>query len=186
MTAHLRSPEMMRPRVAMVIGAKVANDLYRLKPTLRSWVPHIMVFVVPRQILELGDPSRRSCDACESFGARMKKIIKERTCRRIIKSTKIVENGKGDCNVWYTSYLKSYIQQSFTRLCVSERLSHGPENEKHLQRADYERSTTGKNKARWRKWQMADGNGESSPIKPRNMRECMEAVLNTNAAGTGV
>ena len=63
-------------------------------PTLKSWVPHIiMVFIVPRQVLELGDPSRRSCDACESFGARFKKLIKERTCRRTIKHDKCVENG---------------------------------------------------------------------------------------------
>ena len=42
------------------------------------------MYVVPRQIVEMGDPSRRSCDACESLGARFKKIIKHLTCRRVI------------------------------------------------------------------------------------------------------
>ena len=28
-------------------------------------------------MVKLGDPARRSCDACESFGAMLKKIIKQ-------------------------------------------------------------------------------------------------------------
>ena len=48
------------------------------------------MFVVPRQIIEMGDPSRRSCDACESLGARFKKIIKHLTCRRVIHTAKDV------------------------------------------------------------------------------------------------
>ena len=51
-------------------GALVSNDLIEINPSLRSWVPHIMVFIVPQQILRLGDPAKRSCDACESFGAK--------------------------------------------------------------------------------------------------------------------
>ena len=137
-----------------------------------------MVFIVPRQILRLGDPSRRSCDACESFGARMKKIIKERTCRRSLKHGKTVHNGKGhgtDKKIWYTSFLKGYIEQAFSRLNVSERLSHGPENEKHLQRADYLRTTGGKDKARWKKWREDTDDGETSPLRPRNMISALEA-----------
>eukprot|EP00965_Chrysotila_dentata_P123635 4087284-Pleurochrysis_carterae.AAC.1 len=66
---------------------RVATDLYELKPTLQSWVPHIAVFIVPRQTLLLGDPSRRSCDACESLGAVLKKKIKHLTCRRRIRDS---------------------------------------------------------------------------------------------------
>ena len=43
-----------------------SRDLLELKPTLMSWVPHVACFIVPRQIVLLGDPSRRSADACES------------------------------------------------------------------------------------------------------------------------
>ena len=62
----------------------------------RSWVEHILIFVVvPRQIVEMGDPSRRSCDACESLGARFKiaskrSSIKHLTCRRVIHANKDV------------------------------------------------------------------------------------------------
>eukprot|EP00965_Chrysotila_dentata_P012466 409889-Pleurochrysis_carterae.AAC.1 len=46
-------------RTARASTIPVATDLYELKSTLQSWVPHIAVFIVPRQILFLGDPSRR-------------------------------------------------------------------------------------------------------------------------------
>ena len=42
----------------------------------------LVLFIVPRQMVSLGDPTRRSCDACESFGAMVKKLIKHSTCRR--------------------------------------------------------------------------------------------------------
>ena len=66
------------------LAATVFIDLKELKPTGITWVPHIMLFVVPRQMVSLGDPTRRSCDACESFGAMVKKLIKFSTCRRRI------------------------------------------------------------------------------------------------------
>ena len=63
-------------------GNRVANDLLQLKPTLENWVPHVLAFIDPQQAVLLGDPTNRSCDACESFGAMLKKIIKHNTCRR--------------------------------------------------------------------------------------------------------
>lgn len=54
----------------------VACDVLALKPTMESWVFHIACFIVPRQMVALGDPARRSCDACESFGAMAKKLVK--------------------------------------------------------------------------------------------------------------
>ena len=66
------------------LALPVCHDLKELKPTGITWVPHILLFIVPRQMVSLGDPSRRSCDACESFGAMVKKIIKHATCRRRI------------------------------------------------------------------------------------------------------
>ena len=57
-----------------------------LKPTMASWVPHIACNIVPRQIVDLGDPSRRAADACESFGSCAKRIIiyqASHVCRRV-------------------------------------------------------------------------------------------------------
>ena len=53
-----------------------SRDLKRLSPTMKTWVPHILLFIVPRQMVLLGDPAKRACDATESFGALVKKVIK--------------------------------------------------------------------------------------------------------------
>lgn len=110
-------------------GARaVARDLYALKPTLESWVPHIACNIVPRQIVELGDPSRRSADACESFGACAKKTIKHLTCRRRLRG----------------GYQRGYIRQAFARLSVRNGLLHGSENAPFLQRKDHRLLGTGR------------------------------------------
>ena len=100
------------PTTLTFVGSICARDLLRLKPSMKTWVPHILCFIVPRQMLLLGDPARlvtrtyststhlltltylltyllthslrRSADACESLGALCKKIIKHLTCRRRI------------------------------------------------------------------------------------------------------
>lgn len=100
---------------------RCARDFMELKPTLMSWVPHIACNVVPRQIVELGNPSQRSADACESFGACAKKTIKHLTCRR-----RITER-----------FRRGYVEQAFRRLCVrADKLLGGPENARYLQRSD--------------------------------------------------
>lgn len=66
------------------LAVPVVRDLLELKPSMLTWVPHILLYIVPRQMVALGDPVRRSCDSCESFGAMLKKIIKHSTCRRRI------------------------------------------------------------------------------------------------------
>ena len=98
-----------RTVTAFNLRCLVSSDLITLSPLLMSWVPHILVFIVPRQILELGEPVRRSCDACESFGAMAKKVIKHLACRRNISS----------------SFSKVYVQQCFERLCLRHGLFHG-------------------------------------------------------------
>ena len=45
--------------------------------------------------------------------------------------------------MWKQSFTKGYIQQAFTRMCVSEALRHGEENAAYLQRRDVLRQTTG-------------------------------------------
>jgi hypothetical protein len=132
-------------------GARVANDLLALKPTMLSWVPHITVFIDPRQQVELGDPSRRACDACESFGAMTKKIIKHSTCRR-----RLTSGGEADghgvyrgstARRWKTtlhSRIHDLFEQAFRRACVRESLAHGKENAPYLRARDHVCVTTGK------------------------------------------
>ena len=98
-----------------------SRDLYDLKPTMASWVPpHIACNIVPRQIIDLGDPSRRAADACESYGACAKRVVKHLTCRRALR----IGFGRG------------FIEQAFRRLVVRSGLIHGEENAPFLQRQD--------------------------------------------------
>ena len=111
-----------------------------------AWVMHILVNIVPRQCPLLGDPSRRSCDACESFGAMAKKLIKHNTCRRrTTGSEKIQHRGGTTANrtQWKQSFNVGFIQQAFTRACVRESLQHGAVNEPFRQRADAKRTSAG-------------------------------------------
>ena len=115
-------------------AAQVANDMLQLNPTMLTWVYHVMCFIVPRQILELGDPSRRSCDACESFGAMFKKIVKHLTCRRNISSNGSTHTRRA--KQWRQTFTKSYLEQAFERVAVRETLIHGEANAPYVQRED--------------------------------------------------
>jgi hypothetical protein len=98
----------------------VSRDLYALKPTMESWVPHIACNIAPRQIVSLGDPSRRAADACESYGSCTKKVIKFLTCRRRITDR----------------FRRGYIEQAFRRMAVRSDLIHGDANGPFLLRKD--------------------------------------------------
>ena len=113
-------------------GARACSrDLFDLKPTMASWVPHIACNIVPRQIVELGDPSRRAADACESFGACAKSTIKHLTCRRALRS----------------GFGRGFIEQAFRRLTVRSGLIHGEENAPFLQRRDAKLVGSGRSSA---------------------------------------
>ena len=105
-----------------------SRDLLRLKPTMMSWVPHVACFIVPRQMVEIGAPGRRSADACESFGASVKKIVKLLTCRR--NMTARMQHG--------------YVEQAFRRVTVRARLLHGAENAPFRSRQDHKLLGTGR------------------------------------------
>ena len=126
------------------LGAQCAIDLLELKPTLQSWVPHILVFIVPRQMVLLGDPTRRACDACESFGAMVKKTIKHTTCRRRLADAQQIEHRTKSGKIWKQSFRRGYIEQAFRRVTVRESLQHGAENAPYLQRTDARRKAMGK------------------------------------------
>ena len=114
-----------------------SRDLLQLKPTLESWVPHIACFVVPRQIQWLGRSANRSADACESYGALVKHLIKDRTCRRRVKGEGSSSKHKRGNSVWQQTFTRGYVEQAFRRCCVKEKLLHGEENQQYLQRADW-------------------------------------------------
>lgn len=122
-----------------------SKDLLELKPTMESWVPHVSCFIVPQQILDSGEPAKRAADACESFGAVTKHIIKKLTCRRRTRSAKgssvsVIHkrrrSGSGRAK-WSQSFTRGYIEQCFRRLAVRESLLHGRENACYLSREDW-------------------------------------------------
>ena len=120
-------------------GCKVANDLYTLNSEMKAWVLHVLCFVVPRQMVELGDPVRRSCDACESLGSTLKKIIRHLTCRRRASKELTVnyrQSGPKKGSTWKSTFTRGYIEQTFKRAVVRAELIHGKDNQPYLQRAD--------------------------------------------------
>ena len=126
------------------LGAQCANDILALKPTMLTWVPHILVFIVPLQMVYLGDPTRRSADACESFGAMVKKVIKHTTCRRRCSTDALQHVSKKSGKIWKQTFRRGYIEQAFRRVTVRESLQHGPKNARYVQRADVCRTSVGK------------------------------------------
>ena len=111
-----------------------SRDLRALKPTGKTWVPHIACYIVTRQIVSMGDPSRRSADSCESFGAMIKHIIKNLTCRRrILTPGQETECRKGH-TTWRQTFSRGYVEQCFRRTCVRTGLLHGEENRPYLER----------------------------------------------------
>ena len=92
--------------------------------------------VAPFQYVELGDPARRSCDACESLGASVKKVIRELrlTCRRLTGGTHHHTSRAGRKAAWQQTFGKGYIKQAFSRVSVRAWLLHGEENAAYSQR----------------------------------------------------
>ena len=129
-----------RPLVTLRLrraGTKFYRDLLELSPNLQTWVPHVIVYVFPRQIVELGEPARRSCDACESLGAVIKTIIKTLTCRRRINVMTLHQRSRnGKVTEWTQAFSRGYIQRTLERVSVRSQLSFGEENAPFLQRKD--------------------------------------------------
>ena len=143
-----------------------------LKPTVKSWVPHIMVFVAPRLVLTLGAPAKRSADACESFGARLKKLIKHLTCRRRCRVDAVgvpeehihSSTRDGVKKKWTQALQVGYIQQAFSRACVSVANLYTAESRLFLQREDARQISIGR----------AGKRRDEQPAPARNVRVQME------------
>ena len=126
-----------------------SRDLLKLKPTLQSWVPHVSCFVASRQIKWLGRGRNRSADACESYGALVKHLIKHRTCRRRVRGDSSAHT-RG-VTKWQQTFTTHYIKQAFSRCCVKEKLLHGKANEPFLQRHDWRLKAKGVKKEKVQK-----------------------------------
>jgi len=104
---------------------------------------HVLcLFIVPCQILTLGDPSRRSCDACESVGAMLQKVVKHLTCRRNVREAGTAHSGANG-KVWTQTFTREYTEQAFRRTCVRAGMIHGAANKPYTQRKDKRLKTTG-------------------------------------------
>ena len=118
-----------------------SRDILELKPTSESWVFHVSTFIVPRQIVALGEPAKRGCDAGESFGAMVKDIIKKLTCRRRVRTKSDIAahnaNRAAGTRAWKSTFKKGYIEQCFSRCAVRQGLLHGEENAPYLGREQH-------------------------------------------------
>ena len=135
----------------------------------------MLVFIVPRQIVSLGDLSKRSCDACESLGASVKRIIRHATCRRRASATTLHKHTNSKGKSWSATFTRGYIEQAFRRVCVRADLIHGVENERYLQRADERLRSKGK---------VARDTGRARAPKPYTVAEamCVPTVWSEEAA----
>ena len=126
----------------------LANDTYSLNPELAGWVLHVMCFIVPRQIVELGEPARRACDACEALGSVCKKLIRHNTCRRRVSQEQHSHRSANGRKLWTQTFKVGYVEQMFRRISVRAELIHGEANEPYLQRADCRLKKSGKSSAK--------------------------------------
>ena len=93
----------------------------------------------------MGDPQRRSCEACESFGSVCKQLIRHNTCRRRSSASQLhghrSANGK---QLWAQTFKRGYVEQCFRRVCVRAELLHGEASQPFLQRKDNQLLKKGK------------------------------------------
>jgi hypothetical protein len=127
----------------------MANDLLELKPTMKTWVPHVMVFIVPRQMVFLWRSGPALVRRLRVLRAMVKKLIKHSTCRRRLTGKQVEHTSAhrtyagSSKRRWKQTFTKGYIEQAFTRTCVREAIHHGGENEPYLQRVDARRAAKG-------------------------------------------
>ncbi|KAL1510782.1 hypothetical protein AB1Y20_007068 [Prymnesium parvum] len=126
----------------------VMAEYKRLNPQAVSACPHVALCVVPRQMVQLGDPGRRGTDHSESYGASIKDSIHRRCLRRrkaVAAATHHRRNSKGEVvKTWTQRALSvSRIMQTFRDQSVRERVMRDEESVPYLLRHHYKLATTG-------------------------------------------
>ena len=108
-------------------AAAMVGEYKRLQPAAQSACPHVALCVVPRQMVEHGDPGRRGTDHSESYGASIKDGI-HRRCLRRKKQTeqqqhKRLRSDGSVAKTWMQRPLSvSRVMQTFRDMAVRERL----------------------------------------------------------------
>eukprot|EP00327_Prymnesium_parvum_P007531 CAMPEP_0182796480 /NCGR_PEP_ID=MMETSP0006_2-20121128/295_1 /TAXON_ID=97485 /ORGANISM="Prymnesium parvum, Strain Texoma1" /LENGTH=263 /DNA_ID=CAMNT_0024921445 /DNA_START=1243 /DNA_END=2035 /DNA_ORIENTATION=+ len=129
-------------------AALVMAEYKRLHPQAVSACPHVALCVVPRQMVEHGDPGRRSTDHSESYGASIKESIHRRCLRRrksMIATTHRRRNENGEVvRTWTQRALSvSRVMQTFRDQSVRERVIRDEESLPYLLRQHYKLAATG-------------------------------------------
>jgi len=129
-------------------AAEVLSEYKRLSPAAQSACPHVALCVLPRQMVEHGDPTRRGTDHSESYGAAIKDGI-HRRCLRRKKATERSTHHRRDkegkiVKTWTQAPLGvSRVMQTFRDQCVRERLIRDEESVPYLLRTHYRLAKTG-------------------------------------------
>ena len=122
-------------------ASQSGRDVKVLRPTLKSSVPHVIANIIPRQIVEMGDPLRRGCDQSEAIGANMKSTIHRRVARNKIDGkarTHVRRDANGVEKKRWTQTLKvSRVMQAMRSECVRERILRDPDSAPFLQRKHF-------------------------------------------------
>lgn len=126
----------------------VMAEYKRLNPQAVSACPHVALCVVPRQMVEHGDPGRRSTDHSESYGASIKESIHRRCLRRrkaMVATTHHRRNNKGEVTKSWTQRALSVsrVMQTFRDQTVRERVTRDEESLPYLLRQHYKLAATG-------------------------------------------
>ena len=95
-----------------VAAAVCGNDMKDLRGgSFLSAVPHIMAHIVPRQMVEDGDPNRRSCEQSEAIGVDLKFDLHKR-CARNHTTKRVTRNARGEIiKVWRAKLKISRVMQ---------------------------------------------------------------------------
>ena len=120
----------------------------RLQPGAVSACPHVALVVLPRQMVEHGDPGRRGTDHSESYGASIKDGIHRRCLRRKKATEASTHKRRGPdgaiLKTWTQRPLAvSRIMQTYRDMAVRERLLRDEESIPYLLRKHYGLKTTG-------------------------------------------
>ncbi|KAL1514466.1 hypothetical protein AB1Y20_003565 [Prymnesium parvum] len=129
-------------------AASVMEHYKRLHASAQSACPHVALCVLPRQMVEHGDPNRRATDHSESYGASIKDGI-HRRCLRRKKAVESVTHRRRDSNgliikSWTQRGLGvSRVMQAFRDMSVRECLLREEESVPYLLRKHYDLATVG-------------------------------------------
>lgn len=138
----------LRAIEAFNAAAQVMEEYKRLNPQALSACPHVALCVVPRQMVEHGDPGRRGTDHSESYGASIKDSLHRRCLRRKKAAQAEIHRRRGKDGTVIKTWLQralsvSRVMQTFRDQSVRERLLREDESLPYLLRKHNKLARTG-------------------------------------------